>query len=51
MISYNDNSVLLSGPNFEFLKDCVSRALKIDDDKDSEQLSPFMLQGKIPCID
>ena len=37
MKSYNDtgDSVLMSGPNVEFLKDCVSQALKIDD-KDSK---------------
>ena len=47
MKSYNDtgDSFLMSGPNFEFLKDCVSQALKIDD-KDSEQLLPFLSQGK-----
>ena len=47
MKSYNDtgDSFLMSGPNFDFLKDCVSQALKIDD-KNSEQLSPFESQGK-----
>ena len=47
MKSYNDtgDSFLMRGPNFEFLKDCVCQALKIDD-KDSEQLSPFASQGK-----
>ena len=47
MKSYNDtgDSFLMSGPNFEFFKDCVSQALKIDD-KDSEQLLPFLSQGK-----
>ena len=37
MKSYNGtgDSVLMSGPNVEFLKDCVSQALKIDD-KDSK---------------
>ena len=46
---YNDtgDSFLMSGPNVEFLKDCVSQALKIDD-KDSEQLSPFVSQGIPP---
>ena len=44
---YNDtgDSLLLSGPNVEFLKDCLSQALKIDD-KDSEQLSHFVSQEK-----
>ena len=47
MKSYNDtgDSFLMSGPNFDFLKDCVSQVLKIDD-KNSEQLSPFESQGK-----
>ena len=47
MKSYNDkgNSFLISGPNYEFLKDCVSQSLKIDD-KDSEQLLPFLSHGK-----
>ena len=47
MKSYNDtgDSFLMSGPNTEFLKDCVSQALKIAD-KDSEQLSPFVSQRK-----
>ena len=47
MNSYNDtgDSFLMSGPNLEFLKDCVSQALKTDD-KDSEQLSPFVSQRK-----
>ena len=37
MKSYNDtgDGVLMSGPNVEFLKDCVSQALTIDD-KDSK---------------
>ena len=47
MKSYNGtgDSFFMSGPNVEFLKDCVSQALKIDN-KDSEQLSPFVSQGK-----
>ena len=37
MKSYNDtgDSFLMSGPNVEFHKDCVSQALKIND-KDPE---------------
>ena len=33
MKSYNEtgDSILMSEPNVEFLKDCVSQALKIDD--------------------
>ena len=44
---YNDtgDSFLMSGPNVEFLKNCVFQALKIGD-KDSEQLSPFVSHGK-----
>ena len=47
MKSYSDtdNSFLMSGQNVEFLRDCVSQALKIDD-RDSEQLSTFVSQGK-----
>ena len=47
MKSYNGtgDSFFMSGPNVEFLKDCVCQALKIDN-KDSEQLSPFVSQGK-----
>ena len=47
MKSYNDtgDSFLMSGPNTEFLKACVSQALKIAD-KDSEQPSPFVSQRK-----
>ena len=47
MKSCNDtgDSFLMSGPNVKFLNDSVSQALKIDD-KDSEQLSAFVSQGK-----
>ena len=47
MKSCNDtgDSFLMSEPNVEFLRGCVSQALKTDD-KDSEQLSPFVSQGK-----
>ena len=47
MKSCNDtgDSFLMSGPNVKFLNDFVSQALKIDD-KDSEQLSAFVSQGK-----
>ena len=47
MKSCNDNgdSFLMSGPNVKFLNDFVSQALKIDD-KDSEQVSAFVSQGK-----
>ena len=31
-------------------QDYVSQTLEIDD-KVSEQLSPFISQGKVPCID
>ena len=47
MKSCNDtgDSFLMSGPNVKFLNDFVSQALKIND-KDSEQLSAFVSQGK-----
>ena len=47
MKSYSDtgDSFLMSGQNVEFLRDCVSQALKIDH-RDSEQLSTFVSQGK-----
>ena len=31
-------------------QDCISQSLEIDG-KNSEQLSPFISQGEIPCID
>ena len=44
MKSYSEtgDSILMSEPNVEFLKDCVSQALKIDD-KDSA-FSRFKIQ-------
>ena len=50
MKSYNEtgDSILMSEPNVEFLKDCVSQALKIDD-KNSAFLR-FKIQIFTLCV-